>query len=102
MVIIIVIYGDVMKFYLGVVMTLLLGCQQTAAPLTAKNSSEQVIIKKVVCRQSTIPPLKNTKKLKERLIANGKIDGSLSNEEIEHAVNNYIRKKNAALKNCAK
>ncbi|MBA6336534.1 hypothetical protein H4J57_04885 [Colwellia sp. BRX8-7] len=90
-----------MKFYLGVVMTLLLGCQQTAA-LTAKNSSEQVIIKKVVCRQSTIPPLKNTKKLKERLIANGKIDGSLSNEEIEHAVNNYIRKKNAALKNCAK
>ena len=102
MVIIIVIYGNVMKFYLGFVMTLLLGCQQTAAPLTAKNSSEQVIIKKVVCRQSTTPPLKNTQKLKERLIANGKIDGSLSNEEIQRQVNAYIRKKNAAFKNCQK
>lgn len=102
MVIIMVIDGDVMKFYLWVMMTLLLGCQQTSAPLTANNSSKQVIIKKVVCRQSTIPPLKNTEKLTEQLIANGKIDGSLSNEEIEHAVNNYIRKKNAALKNCAK
>ncbi|TWX58483.1 hypothetical protein [Colwellia hornerae] len=94
--------GDIMKFYLVVLMFLLQGCQQNSAAVAAKNSSEKVGINKIICQQSTTPPLKNTLKLKELLIANGKIDASLSDQEVEHAVNAYIRKKNAALKNCAK
>ena len=91
-----------MKFYLFTIVILLLGCQQTSEQLMVKNSTEKVVKSKVICQQSTTPPLKNTKKLQEMLLANGKIDASLSDEEIAHAVKAYISKKNAAYKNCKK
>lgn len=81
-------------------MILLQGCQQTSETLIANSSSEKVVKNKVICQQSTTPPLKNTQKLKEMLIANGKIDASLSDEAIDKAVKKYIRKKNSASKNC--
>jgi hypothetical protein len=89
-----------MKFYLFVVIILLQGCQQTSEPLLANSGSEKTVKNKVICQQSTISPMKSTQKLKEMLIANGKIDASLSDEEISLAVKKYIRKKNSALKNC--
>jgi hypothetical protein len=91
-----------MKIYLIVVTALLLGCQQTSAPLLAENSHEPTVKRKIICPQSTTPPLKNTQKLKEMLIANGKIDASLSDKEIEREVKAYIRKKNSAFNNCKK
>ena len=91
-----------MKFYFCVAILLLQGCQQTSEQSIAKNDNEKVVKHKVICQQSTIPPLKNSRKLKEMLIARGKVDGSLSDEEIDQAVKQYIRKKNAALKNCTK
>ncbi|MBA6231203.1 MULTISPECIES: hypothetical protein [unclassified Colwellia] len=91
-----------MKFYLLVVIVLLQGCQQTAVTLVAENSSEKVVNRKIICQQSTTPPLKNVQKLKEMLVSNGIIDASLSKEEIQRQVNAYIRKKNAAFKNCQK
>lgn len=93
---------DVMKFYLFGVILLLQGCQQTSEPLITKDVNENVVKNKIICQQSTRPPLKNTQKLKEMLIANGKIDASLSDEEIHQAVKTYIRKKNSAFKNCKK
>jgi hypothetical protein len=71
MVNIIVTGSDVMKFYLLVVILLLQGCQQTSVPLVAKNSSEKVVNSKIICQQSTTPPLKNVQKLKEMLVNNG-------------------------------
>lgn len=94
--------GDVMKFYLLVVILLLQGCQQTSEQLITQDVNKKVVKNKIICQQSTTPPLKNTQKLKEMLIANGKIDASLSDEEIDKAVKTYIRKKNAAFKNCKK
>jgi len=91
-----------MKFYLMMIITLLLGCQQTSEQLLAENSNEKIVKRKMICPQSTIPLLKNTKKLKDMLIAKGKIDASLSDKEIEREVNAYIRKKNAAFNHCKK
>ena len=89
-----------MKFYLLVAVVFLLGCQQTTEQLVAKNSHDKAIKSKVICQQSTTPPLKNTDKLKEMLIAKGKIDASLPDDDINRAVKAYIDKKNAAYKNC--
>jgi len=89
-----------MKFYLFVGVILLQGCQQTSEPTLAKSSGVKITKNKVICQQSTTPPIKSTQKLKEMLIANGKIDASLSDEETAKAVKEYIRKKNSALKNC--
>ncbi len=94
--------GDVMKFYLFGVILLLQGCQQTSEQLITQNVDEKVAKNKMICQQSTTPLLKNSQKLKEMLIANGKIDASLSDEEIDKAVKTYIRKKNSAFKNCKK
>jgi hypothetical protein len=91
-----------MKFYILVVMILLQGCQQTSDQLLAENSTEKTVHNKIICPQSTTPLIKNSQKLKEMLIANGKIDASLSDKEIDQAVKAYIRKKNTALKNCKK
>ena len=91
-----------MKFYLFGVILLLQGCQQTSEQLSTKNVDEKIVKNKIICQKSTTPALKNTQKLKEMLIANGKIDASLSDEEIHQAVKTYIRKKNAAFKNCKK
>jgi ribosomal protein L17 len=102
MVNIIVTGSDVMKFYLFLVVLLLQGCQQKSAPLVTKNSSKKVVNHKIICQQSTTPPLKNIQKLKEMLVTNGTIDASLSEEEIQRQVNAYIRKKNAAFKSCQK
>lgn len=88
-----------MKFYLCLTVALLIGCQQTPDNLSAKVSTEKVAKYKVICTKSSIPPLKNTEKLKKMLLANGKIDASLPEKEINKAVNDYIRKKNAAIKN---
>jgi hypothetical protein len=91
-----------MKLYLFAVVIILLGCQQTSDQIIVKKHTEKSINKKFNCQQSTVSPLKSTKKLKEMLLANGKIDASLSDKEIDHAVQAYIRKKNAAInnKNC--
>jgi hypothetical protein len=94
--------GNVMKFYLFGAILLLQGCQQTSEQLISEDVKEKVVKNKIICQQSTIPPLKNTQKLKEMLIANGKIDASLSDEELDKAVKTYIRKKNSAFKNCKK
>jgi hypothetical protein len=94
--------GDVMKFHLFCVTLLLQGCQQTSEQLITEDVNVKVVKNKVICQESTTPPLKSTLKLKERLIASGKIDASLSDEEIEQAVKTYIRKKNAAFKQCKK
>lgn len=91
-----------MKLYLSAVLVLLVGCQQNSEQLPVKESHSKNIINKTICQEATTPPLKNTQKLKEMLIANGKIDASLPDEEIERAVKDYIRKKNAAYKNCRK
>jgi bacillopeptidase F (M6 metalloprotease family) len=91
-----------MKFYVFIVIILLQGCQQTSEQLIDKDVSDKDVKLKIICQQSTTPPIKNTQKLKEMLIANGKIDASLSDEEIDQAVNNYMRKKNSAFKNCTK
>lgn len=91
-----------MRLYLLVVIALLLGCQQTSAPLLAENSQKKSIKSKMPCQKSTTPLIRNTQKLKEMLIANGKIDASLPDEEIERAVKAYIRKKNAAFNHCKK
>ncbi|MFT6209099.1 MAG: hypothetical protein ACJA0T_003024 [Colwellia sp.] len=99
---IIVTGSDVMKFYSLVVILLLQGCQQISAPLVAKNSSEKVVNYKIICQQSTTPPLKNIQKLKEMLVTNGTIDASLPKEEIQRQVNAYIRKKNAVFNSCQK
>ena len=98
----IVIDGDIMKFYLCVVTLLLQGCQQPLEQSKAKNDDEKFVKNKVICQQSTIPLLKNSQKLKKMLIARGYIDGSLSKEAIEQAVKTYIRKKNSAFRNCKK
>jgi hypothetical protein len=68
------------------------------------SSTEKVVKQKIICTQSSTPPLKNKEKLKKMLLANGKIDASLPEKEIDQAVNDYIRKKNAAIKtkNCKK
>jgi hypothetical protein len=92
----------VMKFYLLGVILLSQGCQHTSEPIITKDVNENVVKNKVFCQQSTTPPLKNTKKLKEMLISSGKIDTSLSDEEIDKVIKVYIRKKNSALKNCKK
>jgi bacillopeptidase F (M6 metalloprotease family) len=90
----------VMKLFLCAAIVLLLGCQQNPTSLVAKSSIEKTITTKFACPQSSTPPLKNTQKLKAMLLANGKIDASLSDEEIERAVKAYIRKKNAQYKSC--
>jgi len=91
-----------MKFYLMMIITLLLGCQQTSEQLLAENSNKKIIKHKIICQKSPPPPLKNTKKLKDMLIAKGKIDAALSDKEIDREVNRYIRKKNAAFNHCKK
>jgi ATP sulfurylase len=91
---------DDMKFYLLAVMILLQGCQQTSEQVIAKSDSKNMVINKIVCQKSTTPLLKSTQKLKEMLIAKGKIDASLSDKEIDQAVKTYINKKNSALKIC--
>jgi hypothetical protein len=91
-----------MKFFLFLVSILFFGCQQTSEPLLADNSDKKIIISKIPCQKSTAPLLKNSEKLRSMLIANGKIDASLSSEEIDKAVKAYISKKNAAFKNCKK
>ncbi len=93
-----------MKFYLLLIATLLVGCQQTSDEVVAMSSTEKVVKQKIICTQSSTPPLKNKEKLKKMLLANGKIDASLPEKEIDQAVNDYIRKKNAAIKtkNCKK
>jgi hypothetical protein len=94
--------GNVMKFYLFGVILLSQGCQQTSEQLISEDVNVNVVKNKIICQQSTTPPLKSTKKLKEMLIANGKIDTSLSDEEIDKVIKMYIRKKNSAFKNCKK
>jgi hypothetical protein len=94
--------GGVMKFYLFGVIILLQGCQQTSEQLSIQDVDEKVVKNKIICQKSTTPPLKNTEKLKEMLIANGKIDASLSDEDIHQAVKAYIHKKNSTSKNCTK
>jgi len=91
-----------MKSFSFLVLILLFGCQQTSEPLLAENGDEKIMISKIPCQKSTVPLLKNSEKLRSMLIANGKIDASLSSEEIDKAVKAYIRKKNAAFKNCKK
>lgn len=92
-----------MKFYVFLALIVLFGCQQTPEQTIAKNNTEQMVKNKLPCQQSTTPLIKNTAKLKAMLIANGKIDAALSDEEIERAVKAYIRKKNSAFKkNCQK
>jgi len=93
-----------MKFYLLLIASLLIGCQQTSDEVVAMSSTEKVVKQKIVCPKSSTPPLRNTEKLKKMLLANGKIDASLPEKEIDQAVNDYIRKKNAAIttKNCKK
>jgi len=93
-----------MKFYLLLIASLLIGCQQTSDEVVAMSSTEKVVKKKIICPQSSTPPLLDTKKLKKMLLANGKIDSSLPEKEIDQAVNDYIRKKNTAIttKNCKK
>ena len=88
-----------MKFYLLLVAVLLIGCQQTSDDLVTVSSNEKVAKHKIICTQSSTPPLQSTEKLKKMLLANGKIDASLPEKEIDQAVNDYIRKKNAAIKN---
>jgi hypothetical protein len=94
--------GNVMKFYLFGAILLLQGCQQTSEPIITKDVKKNVVKNKVFCQQSTTPTLKSNKKLKEMLIASGKIDASLSDEEIDKVIKMYIRKKNSAFKNCKK
>lgn len=93
-----------MKFYLLLIATLLIGCQQTSDEVVAISSTEKVVKPKVICTQSSTPLVQNKEKLKKMLLANGKIDASLPEKEIDQAVNDYIRKKNAAIKtkNCKK
>ena len=91
-----------MKFYLCAMVFLLVGCQQTTEQTVANNSNKTSVKSKIKCQQSTTPPLKSTQKLKEMLLANGKINESMSDEEIDHTVKAYIRKKNSAYKNCKK
>jgi len=76
-----------------------MGCQQTPDDLLAKSSSEKVVKHKAICPQSSASSPKNTEKLKKMLLAKGKIDATLPEKEIDQAVNDYIRKKNAAIKN---
>ncbi|NQZ21403.1 MAG: hypothetical protein HRT53_05040 [Colwellia sp.] len=87
-----------MKFYLLLISILLMGCQQTSDEVVAMSSTEKVVKHKVICTQSSTPPLQNKEKLKKMLLAKGKIDSSLPEKEIDQAVNDYIRKKNAAIK----
>jgi hypothetical protein len=94
--------GNVMKFYLFFVILLLQGCQLTSEQLITKNVNEKVVKNKIICQKSTTPPLRSTQKLKEMLIANGKIDAALSNEEIDKAVKAYVQKKNSAFQQCKK
>ena len=94
--------GNVMKFYLFFVIFLLQGCQQTSQQLITKNVNKKVVKNKIICQQSTTPPLKRTQQLKEMLIARGKIDAALSDEEIDKAVKAYIQKKNSAFQPCKK
>jgi len=57
---------------------------------------------KALCNKSASPVIKDKSKLKAMLVANGNITAAMTDEMANKIVNDYIKKKQSAFKNCKK
>lgn len=84
------------------------GCLEEEAKVEVKqeSSAERVLpiapIAKLPCKKSMSAPIKDKTKIKNMLEKSGRITADMSPQQIDKVVNNYIRKKNAAFKDCQK
>ncbi len=95
----------------SVLMLALLGCQSEQQ---ASSSSEATVIAsehtekplkthvKKACLKGTSPQVQNKAKLKEMLVKSGKITAQMTATEANKIINDYIKKKQDAFKNCTK
>jgi hypothetical protein len=89
-----------MKFVTLLLALSLCACQHTVADDNTVVVDKKKIKKTQLCGKSTTPIIKDKSKIETLLMKQGKITASMSEQEIKDKVNQYIRKKNAALKNC--
>ncbi|GHE97501.1 hypothetical protein [Thalassotalea profundi] len=109
-----------MKYFCGMLMVLLLAACQDRAHVSSETHESKPVVKEeskasddndqtfdnLPCvNQSSIkksPPIKDKSKIQEMLLKSGKITADMTPQQIEKAVNSYIRNKNAAFNDCGK
>lgn len=79
----------------------LMGCQHSTLPEQAPQKMVNNKFK-LPCVKGTSPLIKDTTKLKNMLLASGKITAKMTAQQAEKIVKNYIKKKRDAFKHCKK
>ena len=75
-----------------IISVFILGCQQST-PIKVESKPVKLALS-TPCKKFTVPPIKDTEKLKEMLFKEGKLTEDMSSDEIDLYINQYIKRKN--------
>jgi len=92
-----------MKKLLGI---LIVGFTTTVSACSSTEQAPAKTVKapvsKMPCKPSMSPPIKDKSKLKVLLEKRGHITSDMTPQQVDKAINDYIRKKRAAYESCQK